>query len=84
MDNLDSYVSDLKIKGNKYIFYGTCSGQFWFRVFGYGLLIKDFRKSPPLFSDREYAKVGKPILIIGYCIIKTLKQSDYVTKTKGE
>jgi len=25
---------------------------FWFRIFGYGLLIKDKRQLPPLYSER--------------------------------
>lgn len=29
------------------------AGVFWFRILGYGLLISSYRKSPPLFSERE-------------------------------
>ncbi len=59
-------------KGNTRIFIAGCKGEFWFRVFGYGLLFKNFRKSPPLFSERNY--VGKRVCILGHICIKILKR----------
>jgi hypothetical protein len=46
---------------------------FFFRVFGYGLHFKDFRKGELLFSQRNFFIVKKPVLIVGYWIIKILK-----------
>jgi len=40
-----------------------CDGLFWFRIFGYGLHIKDMTKHPPLFSERngnrKHLRIGK-------------------------
>lgn len=30
-----------------------CPGLFWFRIFGWGLVIKDPARHPPLFSERN-------------------------------
>ena len=42
----------------------------WFRIFGYGLVIKNIKKHPPRFSERAgYVKTLK----IGSILITTLK-----------
>jgi len=58
---------------SKIFCYYKFTGIFWFRIFGYGLVIKDWRKDYPLFSERNFADLGKPILYIGYYIIRILK-----------
>lgn len=45
-------------------------GFFWFRIFGYGVVIKDFKKYGLIFSDRNHLTKR---LIIGNYIIKILK-----------
>jgi len=50
-----------------FAFYKT-SGFFWFRIFGYGLVIKDYKKHGLLFSERY-----KRNLKIGKYLIKILK-----------
>lgn len=60
--------------GNKWAFFcWTTNGIWYFRLFGYGLHFKDWRKSPLPFSQREFVSVGKPVLIVGYWFIKALK-----------
>lgn len=43
--------------------YHRSKGYFWFRLFGYGLHVKDSTITPMLFSERngytKYLKVGK-------------------------
>jgi hypothetical protein len=41
---------------------GITPGLFWFRIFGRGLHIKDPRRHPPLFSERN----GFYVTILGY------------------
>jgi hypothetical protein len=48
------------------------TGNFWFRIFGYGLAIKDWRKSSLSFRQRNFVILKKPILYIGYYIIEIL------------
>lgn len=61
--------------GNKYAFFAWYKdhGIRYFRIFGYGLMFKDWRNKLLLFSDREFVSIGKPVLIVGYWIIKVLK-----------
>jgi len=43
-------------------------GFFWFRIFGYGLVIKDYKKHGLLFSERYkyewHLKIGKYLIKI--------------------
>lgn len=56
---------------NKPIICGYLDGDtFWFRIFGYGIHIKDLRKNPMLFSERNNLE---KYLHIGHWSIKLLK-----------
>ncbi len=60
-------------RGGRKFCIGWTRGMWYFRLFGCGLHVKDFRKARLLFSEREYGVVKKPILIVGYWKIKVLK-----------
>lgn len=60
-------------RGPRWAFVGWGTGCWYFRIFGYGLHFKDWRKRTLMFSEREFVHVGKPILIVGYWWIKFLK-----------
>lgn len=60
---------EIRFPGVRIVWHGAI---FYFRVFGYGLLFKDFRKGDLLFSQRNFFIVKKPVLIVGYWIIKIL------------
>ena len=52
--------------------YYRAEGFFWFRWFGYGLLIKNINKHPLLFSQR----IGKKGKIIKNIYFEVLKKND--------
>jgi len=59
----------MKFSNSRVFSYHKEKGFIWFRIFGYGMCIKDWRIIKPLFSERNYEEVKKPIYIIGYYII---------------
>lgn len=62
---------------SKIFCYHVYNYSFWFRIFGYGLVIKNWKKVGLTFSERNFEQIGLPIYIIGYYIIKGLKPDKY-------
>lgn len=59
--------------GPRWAWIGMAPGMFWFRIFGYGLHFKNWKKNEPLFSERYFWMAGKRVLIVGFVIVKVLK-----------
>lgn len=62
-----------KTYGPSWAWFGIYPGMFWFRIFGYGLHFKNWKKNDLLFSERYFWTVKKRVLIVGFVIVKVLK-----------
>ena len=66
----ESKHGSFKMFGKSIFSFYKIDGLLWFRLFGYGLHIKDITKHELIFSERIGKRNG---LLIGFYVIKILK-----------